>query len=144
MNHGIHYVSNCWTFVFVSRCILPGRCTAEVNAQMHDHCQSTCRLFIQCFFSIFSLDATLQCTLLAVILSRFGHRPSYYTAIDFWSNLEHPSDLELVTTHAIIPQLIPGICTHAIILQLIPGIWSGLAHPSGAKSCVISQISLLQ
>ena len=72
MNHGIHYVSVCRTFVFVSRCTLPDRCKAEANAQMHDHRQSTCRLFfIQCvFFGIFfSLDATLKCILLAVILS---------------------------------------------------------------------------
>ena len=121
-----HYVSNCWTFVFVSHCIL----TAEVNAQMHDHCQSTCRLFFQCFFSIFSLDATdpemytvgghlvsiwSPPTLLyhnwllirsrTPIRSRFRHRPRYYTIID---------------------------------------LWFGLAHPSDAKSSVISQMSLLQ
>ena len=30
--------------------------------------------------------------LLAVILSRFGHRPGYYTTIDFWFGLAHPSD----------------------------------------------------
>ena len=116
MNHGIHYVSNCWTFVFGSHCILPGRCTEEVNAQMHDHCQSTCRLFIQCFFSIFSLDATLKGILLAVILSRFRHHPGYYTTIIFWSGLAHPSDLDLVTAHAIIPQLTsdPILNTHQI------------------------------
>ena len=112
---GIHYVSICRTFVFVSHCILPDRCTAEANAQMHDHCQSTCRLFfIQCFFSIFSLDATLKTVgghLVSIwapprllyhnwylirsrtpIRSRFGHHPRYYTTIDFWSGLAHPSD----------------------------------------------------
>ena len=35
------------------------------------------------FFSIFSLDATLKRILSAVILSRFGHRPGYYTTSDF-------------------------------------------------------------
>ena len=45
-----------------------------------------------CFFSIFSLDATLKCILLAVILSRYGHRPGYFATIDFLFGLEHPSD----------------------------------------------------
>ena len=44
------------------------------------------------FSVFFSLDATLKCILLAVILSRFGHRPGYYTTSDFWFGLEHPSD----------------------------------------------------
>ena len=116
---------------------------------LHTHSRGQCpnarslSVYLSPFFSnVFSvffhwMRPTLKCTLLAVILSRFCHRPRYYTTIDFWSDLEHPSDLELVTTHAIIPQLIPGICTHAIIPQLIPGIWSGLAHPSDAKSSVI-------
>ena len=45
--------------------------------------------FLQYFFS---LDATLKCMLLAVILSWFGHRPGYYTTLEFWFGLEHPSD----------------------------------------------------
>ena len=63
------------------------------NTHMHDHCQSTCCLVIQYlfFFGIFSLDATLKCILLAVDLSAFGHRPGYFTTIDFWFGLEHPS-----------------------------------------------------
>ena len=72
MNHGIHNVSVCRTFAFVSHCTLPDRWTAEANAQMRDHCQLTCRLFfVQCFFiqCFFSLDATVKCILLAVILS---------------------------------------------------------------------------
>ena len=55
---------------FVSHCTLPDRCTAEANAQMQHHCQSTCRLFYpMCFLQYsFSLDATLKFILLAVIL----------------------------------------------------------------------------
>ena len=79
---------------FVSHCTLPDRCTAEANAQMQHHCQSTCRLFYpMCFLQYsFSLDATLKFILLAVILCWFGHRPGYYTTIDFWFGLERPSD----------------------------------------------------
>ena len=46
------------------------------------------------------------------IRSRFGHRPPYYTTIDFWSGLAHPSDLDLVTAHAIIPQLTSNPISH--------------------------------
>ena len=160
MNHGIHYVSNCWTFVFVSHCILPDRCTAEVNAQMHDHCQSTCRLLYPMFFQHFFIACDPQMYIVGghlvsiwapprlfyhnwflipsrtpiifrfghrprhythnwllirprtPIRSRFGHRPRHYTTIDFWSDLEHPSDLGLVTTHAIIPQLTSNPVSH--------------------------------
>ena len=65
---------------FVSHCILPDCCTAEANGIIVSELVA---LFILCFFSIFSLDATLKCILLAVILSRFGHRPGSYTIIDF-------------------------------------------------------------
>ena len=37
---------------FVSHCTLPDRCTAEANAQMHDHFQLTCR-FPGIFFPMF-------------------------------------------------------------------------------------------
>ena len=76
MNHGIHYASICWTFVFISHCILPDHCTAEVNAQMHDHCQSTCR-FVSNVFQYFFVGRD---------------PPGYYTTIDFWSGLDNPSD----------------------------------------------------
>ena len=39
--------------------------------------------FYPMFFSIFSLDATLKCILLAVILSRFRHHPGYYAINNF-------------------------------------------------------------
>ena len=48
------------------------------------------------FSVFFSLDGTLKCILLAVILSRFGHRPGYYTTLDFWFSLEHPLDAGVV------------------------------------------------
>ena len=94
MDHGIHYVSACRTFVFLSHCTLPYRCTSEADAHMHDHCQSTCRFLPLFFFNIFPLDATLPCILLAVVLSWFGHRPSYYTTSDPWFGLENPSDFK--------------------------------------------------
>ena len=101
------------------------------------------------FFSIFSLDATLKCILLSVILSRFGHHPGYYTTIDFWSGLAHASDLDLVTAYATIPQLTsdPVSHTHQIYCPCYYAtidFWSSLAHPSDAKSSVISQMSLSQ
>ena len=97
MNHGIHHVSICWTFVFVSHCILPDRCRAEVNAQMHDHCRSTCRLIHPMFFSVFF----------------HWMRPSN---VYCWRS----SCLDLGTTRVIIPQLIsdPVSNTHQI------SIWS--------------------
>ena len=100
MNHDIHYVSICWTFVFVSHCILPDRLHSRRQCPNARSLSVNLSLFIQCFFSIFSLDATLKCILSAVILSRFGHRPGYYTTIDFRSGLDNPSDLDLVTAHA--------------------------------------------
>ena len=138
MNHGVHYVSICWTFAFVSHCILPDRCTAEVNYQMHDHCQSTFRLFIQFFFQYFFIGRDTQTYtvgghLVSIwapprllyhkwllirswqpIRSRFGQRPRNYTAINFWSGLANPSDLDLVNSHATIPQLTsdPVLTTH--------------------------------
>ena len=56
----------------------------RLNAHMRDCCQSTCRFASNIFiFSIFSLDATLNCILLAVVLPDFGHRPGFYTSIAF-------------------------------------------------------------
>ena len=108
MNHGIQYVSICWTFVFVSHCIFPDRCTAEVNAQMHEHCQSTCRLFIQCFFQYFFMGRGPQ------MYAVGGHLVSIwdYTTIDFWSGLDNPSDLDLANAYAIIPQLTSDPVSH--------------------------------
>ena len=82
MNHGRHYVSVCRTFAFVFHCTLPDRCTAEANAQMHDHCQSTCRLFYPTIFQYFF----------------HWMRPSN---VFCWRS----SCLDLVTAQAIIPQL---------------------------------------
>ena len=84
MNHGIHYASVCRTFVFVSHCILPDRCTADANAQMHDHCQSTCRLLYPMFFQYFFDWITLK----------FNY---------CW----RPSCLDLATAQDFIPQLTP-------------------------------------
>ena len=92
MNHGIHYVSVCRTLV------LSPTAHSQIVAQQRPMPKCTIivsqvvAFFIQCFFSIFfSLDATLKCVLLVVILSWFGHRPGYFTTIDFWFGLEHPS-----------------------------------------------------
>ena len=152
MNHGIHYVSICWTFVFVSHCMLPDRCTAEVNAQMRDHCQSTCR-FVSNVFSVFF----------------HWMRPS---DVYCWRS----SCLDLGTARVIIPQLTsdPVSTTHQISIWSTPtqiyhnwllirprqlirsrfsqrpryyttiDFWSGLAHPSDAKSSGISQMFLSQ
>ena len=83
--------------VFVFHCILPDRCRAEVNAQMHDHCRSTCRLIHPMFFSVFF----------------HWMRPSN---VYCWRS----SCLDLGTTRVIIPQLIsdPVSNTHQI------SIWS--------------------
>ena len=129
MNRGIHYASVWWTFVFVSHCILPDRLHSRGQCPNARSLSVNSSFFIQCFFSIFSIDAILKCIMLAVILSRFGHHPGYYTTIDFWSGLEYPSDLDLVTAHAITPQIY---------------VWSGLADPSDAKSSEMIQMSLSQ
>ena len=79
MNHGIHLcpLVEC---LFCFPLHTPDCCTAEANGIIVSELVA---FFILCFFSIFSLDATLKCILLAVILSRFGHRPGSYTIIDF-------------------------------------------------------------
>ena len=97
MNYGINYVSICRTLVFVSHRILPDHCTAEANAQTHDHCQSTCRPFLSNVFAVFF----------------HWMRPSN---VYCWRS----SCLDLGTTRVIIPQLIsdPVSNTHQI------SIWS--------------------
>ena len=45
------------------------------NARKHDYCQSTCRLLSIFFSSIFYMDATLKCILLAVVSCRLRSPP---------------------------------------------------------------------
>ena len=128
MNHGIHYVSvverlSCLPLhtprSFAQQRSMP-KCTIIVSQLV---------ALYPIFFSVFfSLDATLKCILLAAIRSCFGQRPRNYTIIDFWSGLDNPSDLDLVTAH----------------YYITFDFWSGLAQPSDAKSSVISQMSLPQ
>ena len=89
MNYGINYVSICRTLVFVSHRILPDHCTAEANAQTHDHCQSTCRPFLSNVFAVFF----------------HWMRPSN---VYCWRS----SCLDLVTAQAIIPQLTSDSVSH--------------------------------
>ena len=61
--------------------------------------------FYPIFFSIFFIGCDSQMYTVGGHQISFGQRPRNYTIIDFWSGLDNPSDLDLVTAHATILQL---------------------------------------
>ena len=138
MNRGIHYASVWWTFVFVSHCILPDRLHSRGQCPNARSLSVNSSFFIQCFSVIFRWMRPSKCILSAVILS---HPVSTTHQISIWSppTLLYHNWLLMRSRTPIRSRF-----DHRPRYYITIDFWSGLAHPSDAKSNIISQMSFSQ